>query len=490
MRSKTTAGYALALPPRHRHTPAYQWLYEALRHQILDGRLRPGAGLPGTRELASQYGLSRGTVVNAFEQLATEGYIEGSVGSGTFVSRTLPEELLEAGRPPRRPGTARAHPKRILSEYARRIRPLRITETSRLRAFRTDVPALDLFPTTLWAQISARRHRRLSAKLLLGCEPMGYRPLREAIADYLTSSRGVRCTADRIAIVSGVQEALDRVARLFLDRGDRACTEDPGYPGAAAVFESAGASVVGLPVDGEGMEVREREMRDARIVYVTPAHQFPAGTAMTLGRRLTLLEWAQKTGALIFEDDYDSEFRYSGRPLPALQGLDQHGVVLFTGGFSKVLFPSLRLAYLVVPEDLVPLLSASMSTTIRHPPVPEQAVLCDFITEGHFGRHLRRMRQIYGERLTVLLEEGRRQLGGLLDISGVEAGLQTCGWLREGMDDVAAAAAAAARDVDVTPISQYSRRKTRPGLQLAFAAVDEREIRRGVKELAVALGGL
>jgi GntR family transcriptional regulator / MocR family aminotransferase len=477
----------LALPPRKPGLPAYQWLYEALRRQILEGRLRPGARLPGTRDLASQYGLSRGTIVNAFEQLATEGYIEGSVGSGTFVSATLPDELLEAGRQSRTSRASRAHPKRVLSEYARRIRPLRMTETPRLRAFRTDVPALDLFPTTLWAQVAARRQRRLSVKLLLGCEPMGYRPLREAIADYLTTSRGVRCSADQIAIVSGVQEALDRVARLFLDVGDRACTEDPGYPGAAAVFESVGANVVALPIDDEGMEVREREMRNARIVYVTPAHQFPVGTAMTLGRRLTLLEWAQKSGALIFEDDYDSEFRYSGRPLPALQGLDPHGVVLFTGGFSKVLFPSLRLAYLVVPEDLVPLLNASMSTTIRHPPVPEQAVLCDFITEGHFGRHLRRMRQIYGGRLTVLLEEGRRHLSGLLDISDVEAGLQTPGWLREGIDDVAAAKAAAARDVDVTPISQYSRRKTRPGLQLAFAAVDEAEIRRGVKELAIAL---
>jgi GntR family transcriptional regulator/MocR family aminotransferase len=255
---------------------------------------------------------------------------------------------------------------------------------------------------------------------------------------------------------------------------------------AAAVFETVGAKVCTVSLDDEGLKVPRS--RDARLVYITPSHQFPLGMTMTLARRLELLEWARSTGALIFEDDYDSEYRYSGRPVPSLQGLDTSGQVLFCGTFNKVLFPSLRLAYLVIPPDLVPHFTAAISITRRHAPLLDQAVLCDFITEGHFGRHLRRMRQIYAERLAVLMESARERLSGLLDISDVEAGLQTSGWLRDGINAESAAKAAAAREVDVTPLNRYCRGPmTREGLQLGFAAVDEREIRRGVRELAVAL---
>jgi GntR family transcriptional regulator/MocR family aminotransferase len=241
-------------------------------------------------------------------------------------------------------------------------------------------------------------------------------------------------------------------------------------------------------MDDEGMQVQDASMRGARLVYVTPGHQFPVGVTMSLARRLRLLEWAGKSGALILEDDYDSEYRYSGRPVPALQGLDRHGLVLFTGSFSKVLFPSLRLGYLVVPSDLVDYVSATLSVTSRHAPLLEQAVLCDFITEGHFGRHLRRMRKVYAERLSVFLECAGQSLAGLLEISGVEAGLQTAGWLSGGIDSELAAAAAAKRDVEVTPLSRYSHgRMAREGLQLGFAAVDAKEIQRGVRELAIAL---
>jgi len=317
---------------------------------------------------------------------------------------------------------------------------------------------------------------------------MGYPPLRHAVASYLNTSRGVKCVPEQVAIVSGVQEALDLAARLFLNPGDRVCMENPGYPGAAIAFKAAGAKVSAIHLDDEGMQVQSVRMRKARLVYVTPGHQFPAGVTMSLARRLRLLEWAGKSSALILEDDYDSEFRYSGRPVPALQGLDPHGLVLFTGSFSKVLFPSLRLGYLVVPSDLVDSVSETLSITSRHAPLLEQAVLCDFITEGHFGRHLRRMRQVYAERLSVLLECARQSLAGLLEISGVEAGLQTAGWLSNGIDGERAAAAAAKRNVEVTPLSRYSvGRMAREGLQLGFAAVDAKEIRRGVRELAIAL---
>jgi GntR family transcriptional regulator/MocR family aminotransferase len=251
------------------------------------------------------------------------------------------------------------------------------------------------------------------------------------------------------------------------------------------VIEAVGAKICAVPLDAEGMRVPDG---GARLVYVTPGHQFPTGTIMSLSRRLELLEWARRSGALIFEDDYDSEYRYSGRPVPAMQGLDRTGQVIFAGSFSKVLFPSLRLGYLVIPPDLVPRFEAAKSVATRHAPLLDQAVLCDFIAEGHFGRHLRRMREIYAERLTVLLETARQRLSGLLELSNVEAGLQTAGWLSGGLDAESAAQAAARRNVEVTPLRRYSRGPmTREGLQLGFAAVDAREIRRGVRDLAAAL---
>jgi GntR family transcriptional regulator / MocR family aminotransferase len=486
--SKQATSFTLALPPRPAGTPAARWLHSALRTEILEGRVRPGARLPATRDLAKQYGLSRGTVVSAFEQLQSEGYLEGNVGSGTYVNQVLPDDLLHVGRQGvTRPAAERARPRR-LSDFGRRARLFPNDPTRPTRAFRTDLPALDLFPTTLWAQLSARRLRQATTQLLVGCRPMGHQPLREAVADYLRTSRGVTCTPDQVAIVSGVQESLDLVARLLLDPGDRVCTENPGYIGAALTFEAFGAKVTCVAVDREGMEVPRGKLRDVRLAYVTPGHQFPLGISMSLPRRLALLEWARKSGALIFEDDYDSEYRYAGRPLPALQGLDRHGQVLFAGSFSKVLFPSLRLGYLVVPPALIDAVATTLSITTRHAPLPDQAVLCDFIVEGHFGRHLRRMREVYAERRSVLLESVRQRLGGLFEIVGAEAGLQTAGWLGGGIDAVSASKAAAQRDVDVTPLSRYSRGPmAREGLQLGFAAVDPEEIRRGVRDLGIAL---
>jgi GntR family transcriptional regulator / MocR family aminotransferase len=488
---KRSTTLALALPPRETGAPAARWLTGAVRAEILEGRVRPGARLPATRDLARQYGLSRGTVVAAFAQLASEGYVEGSVGSGTYVSETLPDALLHAGRSPvARASEARA-PRRVLSAYGRRVQLFPGYRHRPTRAFRADQPALDLFPTTLWAQLSARRLRRATTGLLLGTSPMGYRPLQDAVAEYVGTARGVQCTGDQVAIVSGVQEALDLVTRLFIDPGDRVCMEDPGYIGATLAFEARGAKVSAVPVDSEGMTIpRVRP----RLVYVTPGHQFPLGLSMSLRRRLALLEWAQSSGAVILEDDYDSEYRYSGRPVPALQGLDRRGIVLFAGSFSKVMFPALRLGYLIVPPDLIDVVTATLSISSRHAPLLDQAVLCDFLSEGHFARHVRRMREIYAERLGVLMDGARQHLKGLLAISGLEAGLQTAAWLEAGIDAQAARTAAGARDVEVTPLSVYTvRRNTRvarSGLHLGFAAVDAEEIRRGVRELAAALESL
>lgn len=484
--TKQASSFELALPQRDSSMPAARWLCTALRDEILEGRLRPGSRLPSSRDLARQHNLSRGTVVYAFEQLRSEGYVQGTTGSGTYVSAVLPDDLLQVRRVRAASREPVARPaRRVLSDFARRAALFPGFAPGPTRAFRTHLPALDLFPTTLWAQLAGRRLRRATKSLLLGCEPMGYRPLQRAVADYLVSSRGVKCAPEQIAIVSGTQEALDLAAHLFLNPGDRVCIENPGYPGASRAFRAVGAKAVSIEVDDEGAAVPSTQPGDVRLAYLTPGHQFPLGVCMSLSRRLAMLEWARRTGAILFEDDYDSEYRYAGKPVPALQGLDRHGVVLFAGSFSKVLFPGLRLGYLVVPPDLVERVIAIQSIRTRHAPNLTQAILCDFIADGHFARHVRRMREVYAERLGALLEAARERLDGVLTITGVEAGLQTAAWLSAGHDAIQVEGRAAERGVDVIALGRYTEgRVRRQGLHLGFAAVDVPEIRRGVRELA------
>ncbi len=484
---KNTPALTLALPPRQAGTPAYLWLCDVIRSSILAGHLGPGTRLPATRHLAQEYGLSRGTVVAAFDQLRAEGYTTPRTGSGTFVCRTIPEQLLRAGRATetREFGMRR----RITSDFVRQIGAMSYFDAPSSRAFRANQPALDLFPTTLWAQVAARRLRKASAQDLLSCEAMGYRPLREAVADYLNTSRGVKCTSEQVAIVSGLQEAIYLAARMFLNPGDRVCMEDPGYQGAARVFGALGAKIIPVPVDEQGMKVPTSRSKNIRLVYVTPAHQYPLGVTMTLARRMELLEWTRSNDAVILEDDYDSEYRYAGRPMPALQGLDVQGVVVFTGSFSKVMFPSLRLGYLVVPPDLVGHVAAIKSLTSRHAPVLEQAILSDFITAGHFARHIRRMREIYAGRLRALLEGAAQHLNELLEIPRLEGGLQTVGWLNPGVNAQQVARAAALRNIEVVPLNEFfNAGRVRQGLQIGFAAVDVKEIQRGLVELNRVLG--
>jgi len=484
--TKQASSFELALPPRDGSTSAARWLCSALRNEILEGRLRPGSRLPSSRDLARQHGLARGTVVTAFDQLRSEGYVQGTTGSGTYVSTVLPDDLLQVRRRrvPSREAVA-VPSRRRLSDVARRAALFPGFAPGPTRAFRSHVPALDLFPTTLWAQLAGRRLRRATTSLLLGCEPMGYPPLQRAVADYVVASRGVKCVPEQIAIVSGTQEALDLAAHLLLNPGDRVCVENPGYSGARRAFRAVGARAVSIEVDDEGATIPSALLGDVRLAYLTPGHQFPLGVCMSLSRRLAMLEWARRTGAILFEDDYDSEYRYAGKPVPALQGLDRHGVVLFAGSFSKVLFPALRLGYLVVPLDLVDRVTALQSIRTRHAPTLTQAILCDFLAEGHFARHVRRMREVYAERLGVLLQAARERLEGALAITGVEAGLQTAAWLTAGHDGSDVEARAADRDVDVTALGRYTEgRIRRQGLHLGFAAVDVTEIRRGVRELA------
>lgn len=484
---KATSPFAFVLPPRPKGASASRWLYESLRAAILEGRLALGSRLPTTRELARQHRLARGTVVTAFENLRAEGYVNATVGSGTYVACELPESLLVA---PRAHGTREARtrltapPPRRLAAAVRRLTPLASYPDGPTPAFRIGQPALELFPTALWAQVASRRLRMASVKQLLGCGALGHEPLRAAIAEYLVSARGVHCAPEQVAIVSGTLEALTIVARLLLDPGDRAAIERPGYGGAVRVLEAHGARIVPVPIDGEGLVVDARRLKRTRLVYVTPAHQYPMGGSMSVTRRLALLDWAYDAGATIFEDDYDSEYRFCGPPMPALQGLDRHGQVIFAGSFSKVLFPSLRLGYVVLPPDLVDPFAAVVSLTTRHAPLLEQAVVADFITGGHFGRHIRRMREVYAERHSALIEGARSELAGLLDVCDVEAGLQTVGWLPAGVDGLRVAALAESRGVEAKTVPQALQAGgTQHVLQLGFAAVDTAEIRRGVQVL-------
>lgn len=488
---RRTSNFELILPPRPEGVPSSHWLRNSLRSEILNGGIQPESRLPASRDLARQYHLSRGTILAALDDLQAEGYLEGRKGSGTYVCKILPEHLLPADNPPQQEQHPPLSRGPHLSAFASRVRPFSLYVRPESMAFRTNLPALDLFPTTLWAQVSAKRLRGASTRSLLGCEAQGYLPLRRAVAAYAHSSRGVSCSPEQIVIVSGIQEGLDITTRLLLNPGEKVLMEDPGYQGAYTLFHAAGARVVPIPLDADGAAPKEHDLRHCRLFYVTPGHQYPMGMTMGLQRRLQLLAWAKKYETAIFEDDYDSEFRFSGRPLPAMQGLDRDGRVIFCGSFNKVMFPSLRLGYLVLPPSLVEVFVRTKAMTTRHHPLLDQAALCDFIEQGHLGRHLRRMRKTYQERLAILLECSREYLGESLEILNLEAGLQTIGTLLCNLSAEAVAEQAARVGIDVVPLSRFCHKATVPeGLQIGFAAVQEQEIEIAVKRLARVLDQL
>jgi GntR family transcriptional regulator/MocR family aminotransferase len=462
----------------------WRWLYEEVRGAILDRRLRRGARVPATRTLAQRYGVSRGTVVAAFEQLVAEGYLSSRVGDGTYVSLRLPEDFTT----PRRLNLTTACARRSLrlSRLGLRLMPPPQAETTPPRPFRPE-PAIDAFPSELWTRIAARRLRRATRTLLADADPRGYRPLREAVADYLGSARGVRCSPDQVIIVSGIQHGLDLAMRIFVDPGEPVCLEDPCHPIVSAMFRTLQAKLVPVPVDEQGFDVNfgMHHCPRPRMVYITPAHQFPMGPMMPLNRRLALLKWARRSGSWIFEDDYDSEYRYTGRPVAALQGLDANQCVIFSGSFSKVLLPTLRLGYLVVPLNLVDKFAAARFLTDRHSSVLDQAVMCDFLTEGHFARHIRQMREVHGARLDALVRAIKAKLSGLIDLPSASAGISTVAWLGCGLRAQTVAKVAASNGLEVVPLSRFVLSAPRPeGLVLGFAPYDPRQIAEGVDRLA------
>ena len=473
-------------------TTLQRQLYEGLRAAILGGRLQSGKRLPSTRSLAKDLAVSRNTVAGVFGQLVAEGYAEARVGSGTVVARALPDNLIQIAAPPGiNRGNGVAHRRPQISRRGRSLAKARVgSGSTTLRPFRPGWPALDHVPLDLWWRLAARVGRHLGHQLLGYGEFAGYAPLRKAIAEYLALSRGVRCAAQQVVVTSGSQQGLFVAAQVLLDPGDAAWVEDPVYPGTHSALMAAGARIIPIPVDAEGLDVRFGELRKSapRLVAVTPSHQYPLGVTMTLARRLELLHAARRFRAWVLEDDYDSEFRYSSRPIPALQGLDHDDRVIYLGTFSKTLFPGLRLGYAVLPLDLVDSFKAARSVLDVHSPVLEQAVLAEFIAAGYFERHLRRMRNLYEERHRVFLTEAQRHLAGLLDVVPSGAGLQCVGWLAAGLEENAVARAAAEHDVEVTPISRFAiKYRPRAGLLLSFGGFDPNQIRAGMQRLAEAL---
>jgi GntR family transcriptional regulator/MocR family aminotransferase len=461
--------------------PLTRQIYEFWRLGILTGRFSGGERVPSTRELATALDLSRGTITQAYEQLISEGYFQTTYGSGTFVCRQLPEKLLNApAAVVRRTAHDAAAPlssfgKRLQKDYQQLgMRPGHI-------CFSHWGPDLDLFPLESWHRLYARSLRGLGSDALGYAEyTRGYEPLCDEIAKYVSRSRAVTCSADQVVVVNGSQQGLDLCARLLLEPGDEVAVENPGYSGASRVFEAAGARLRPVPVDREGI-VCARLGETAKVAYVTPAHQFPTGVALSLRRRLELIDWARQRRAVIIEDDYDSEYRYSGAPMPALQGLATGVPVIYCGTFSKVMFPGLRVGYLIVPRPMVAAFTRAKWLADRHTPVHQQATLYHFMKDGHLERHIRRMRRTYELRRSVLVESLHRYFGDRASVLGEAAGMHA--YVRFGDPDIATRAAR--NKVQLRDLEPYFLGKAPANdYLLGFSMLSESSIREGIKRLA------
>lgn len=471
--------------------PFYLQIYEKIRNEILSGEFKAGMRLPSTRALAKQLGVSRMTVVNAYDQLLAEGYLEGKKGAGTFIAAKIPEYFFKAKDVEKAKDLSQSRGRKInfspygakLHENSRRI--LGAYQKNKFSAFEIGVPALDKFPFEIWQKIAARVHNGVRKEFYGYTDFAGYEPLQTAIAEHLRSVRNVKCTPAQIIITNGAQQTFDLIAKVFLERGDKVLIEDPCYFGVKLALGVYGVEMIPARVDAEGIEIENIERQPSvSFVYVTPSHQFPLGVTMSLARRLALLEKAAERDLWIIEDDYDSEFRYGGKPVTSLQGLDKNGRVLYVGTFSKTVFPGLRLGCLVVPEDLIGVFSAARAVSDGHSSVVDQAILAEFIAEGHFAKHLHRMRKIYQKRQEILVSEVKRELAGLMEIEPNNAGMHLIGWLPEKADDISISKKLAAVGIRNMPVSLYAMMKMpRGGIMLGYTATDEEQIKNGVETI-------
>ncbi len=477
-------------------------LYQALRARVLDGRLGSGARLPASRDMAAILGLSRNSVVRAYDQLYAEGFIESRVGDGTYVSHLPKLSTKVSTRLSRGLSTALStiSPENTVDSSSKVIHTdalfrlenhhLPTPRSGPPRAFRVGVPAFDLFPFEVWAKLQAGFWRNPDADSLGYGDPAGEPMLRELIAAYLRRSRGLSCTPEQIVITTGAQQAISLCAQLLLEPGAGVAVENPGYRAAACAFALTGATMHGVAVDNEGLECNAlAALSDCRLAYVTPSHQYPTGVVMSLARRLELLAWAERNERWIVEDDYDGEYRYSGAPLAPLAALDRSGRVLYVGTFSKVAFPALRLGYLVLPQQLVEPFSRCRALMVRHSEVGTQTVMAQFMAQGHFQRHIRRMRRAALSRRNALQAGWPVDIPGVGELPEMVAGLHVKvdvdnfereQWLVERALEVG---------VEINPLSDYWLPETpasvdkRAGLVLGFAAVGEAGIAQALGKL-------
>ncbi len=471
--------------------PLYQQLAAALRCAVLQKRLQPNQKVPPSRTLAQSLEISRVTVTQSYEQLVSEGYLETRRGAGTFVCAQLPEDYLHTESIERNaPASSNLT---MLSRFGTDLlagHPLTSPQPQHRISFRYGNPATDLFPMTLWRRLLMRHCATSSALMNYSADAAGYVPLRHAIADYLRRSRAVQCSPDQVIIVNGSQQALDLIARLTLDWGDWVAMEDPGYLGARYCFTGRGAKLQAMPVDADGVRVDALSQcrQSFKLLYVTPSHQFPTGATLSLARRLALLQWAQRTGTLILEDDYDGEYRYGDRPMPALQGLDRHNTVIYVGTFSKILFPALRIGYLVVPRAWISLVSRAKWLCDRQTPMLEQYALADFFTEGHFERHIRRTRHRYDQRRQVLVKALNDSLGSSVTILGENAGIHLMAKIATPLPDTVVIQRAASADVGIISAQGYYLQRPKTGeFIFGYAQLTENQIEQGIQRLAQVL---
>ena len=477
--------------------PMFRQIYDSVRSAILDGRLSKGFALPSSRELAVELGVSRMTVVSAYDQLTAEGYLTSAVGRGTFVSEELPEEhqLVRFGAPASRPideapSDFGPYLSKTGQRYLHEQQSLPTFLSGSLKPFRPGIPALDKFPVETWAKLSRRRWKQATGGNLSYGHPAGYLQLRKSIAEYVQAFRGVRCDHSQVMVLSGTQQAIDVTSRLVLCPGDKVLFENPGYRTARAAIKTQGAEIVAMPIDENGALIAEgiRRAPNARMAYVTPSHQFPMGVTLSIERRMELIEWAQKNHSIIIEDDYDSEYRYAQRPIPSLQGLDRSERTVYIGSFSKVVFPALSIGYAVVPKGMVEAFETALAIVGRPPSILDQIILNDFIREGHFGRHLRRMRKVHQERRTAFVETIEELLGDQLEIVGSDAGLHCTARIRGGEDATEIARRITQKGVVIRDIGEYECQATPDeehtnALIFGFACASPAKIRSAVRTI-------
>lgn len=461
--------------------PMHRQIYGALRRYILDGRIAAQTLLPSTRSLAEDLKVGRNTVIAAYDQLLAEGFIESRGGSGTWVAPIMPDRIMAVA--PKRP----CSPRRLSRRGETIVQGPQPPRNAGVINFHPGVPETASFPFSIWSSLLVRNSRSRDESLLGYLSFAGHAGLRQTIASNISLSRGIDCTADQVIVVTGAQAALDLVARVLADEGDHLWMEEPGYLGAKSAFLAAGARLAPLKVDRRGWYLSDPQLPPPRLIYVTPSCQWPFGTIMRIEERLQLLDIAERHGAWIVEDDYDGEYRFRGRPVPALAGLDHADRVVYVGSFGKTLIPALRIGYLIVPKELSESFDRAVSITGQFAPLILQATVDDFIKQGYFATHLKRMRRLYARRQANFVRLCEQHLGDWITVSENDSGMQLLASFRQPFKDTDVVAAALKEGLDVQGISMnYHSTEPEHGLLLGYAAMDERQITKAVLALRAA----